>query len=186
MRTYGRLMMLAAFAIVAVGMAGGQQPFGFGFGKGKGAGDYFTLVNNGQVRSEIKLTDEQAAKLPAAALEALAKVLDKSQLERIKQISLQQKGNAAYLEADVKKELKITDEQAKKIQGAIDKQNKEVQEMIQNMAFDFERSQELAKEATDTVQGVLTVAQKDSWKKLTGEPFEMKFGFGKGGFGKKN
>src|SRR5436853_24137 len=102
MRTYGRLMMLGAFAIFAVGMAGGQQPFG-GFGKGKGAAvDYFTLVNNGQVRSEIKLTDEQVAKLPAAALEALAKVLDNNQLQRLKQISLQQKGNNAYLEADVK------------------------------------------------------------------------------------
>lgn len=183
MRTYGRLMMLAAFAVFAVGMAG-AQPFG-GFGKGKGAaGDYFTLVNNGQIRGELKLTDEQAAKLPAAALEALAKVLDKNQLQRLKQISLQQKGNSAYLDGDVKKELKITDDQAKKIQTAIDKQNKETQEMFQNMNFDFERIQELAKEATDTVQGVLTAAQKDSWKKMTGEPFEMK-GFGGKGFGKK-
>ncbi len=186
MRTYGRLLMLGVFAIFAVGIAGGQ-PFGFGFGKGKGAaGEYFTLVNNGQVRGELKISDEQAAKLPAAALEALAKVLDKNQLERLKQISLQQKGNNAYLEADVKKELKITDDQAKKIQTALDKQAKETQEMFQNMNFDFERSQELAKEATDTIQGVLTAAQKDSWKKMTGAPFEMKFGFGGKGFGKKN
>src|SRR4051812_23841639 len=119
---------LIGFAIVAtiVGIASAQFG-GFG-GGGKGKGDYFNLVNTPQVRAEIKLTEAQIAKLPAAALKALGEVLDEGQLKRLKQISLQTKGNGVYLEADVKKELKITDDQAKKIQSALDKQLEEQKE----------------------------------------------------------
>ena len=68
MRVAARVMVFAALATVVVGMAGGQQPGG-GFGKGKGgANDYFGLVNNGQVKAELKITDDQAAKLPAAGV----------------------------------------------------------------------------------------------------------------------
>ena len=49
-----------------------------------------------------------AFRSPGAALKALGEVLDAGQLKRLKQISLQQKGSGVYLEADVKKDLKIT------------------------------------------------------------------------------
>jgi hypothetical protein len=179
MRTQSRLIAFAVVAVVAVGFAGGQQPFGGGFGKGKGGFDYFSLANNKQVRGEIKLTDEQAAKLPAAALKALGEVLDAGQLKRLKQIYLQTKGNTIYLEADVKKDLNITDDQVRKIQTALDTQAKEQAAMFESGGFDFERMQELQRTATDTVRGTLTEAQKATWTKLIGEPFEMQFGFGK-------
>jgi hypothetical protein len=174
---YGRMIVFAAVAAVAVGIAGGQPPFG-GF-KGKGT-DYFGLVNNGQVRAELKLTDEQTAKLPVAALKALGEVLDAGQLKRLREIYLRQKGNSVYLEKDIRTALKITDEQAAKIKAALDTQAKEQAEMFQSGGFDFERMQELQKTATDTVQGTLTQAQKTAFEKMLGEPFEFKgFGFGK-------
>jgi hypothetical protein len=64
-------------------------------------------------------------KVPAAGLKALKEILDEKQIKRLQEIFLRQKGNAAFLEADVKKELKISDEQAKKIQAALDTQAKE-------------------------------------------------------------
>jgi hypothetical protein len=170
------MIVFVALATVAVGMAGGQPPFG-GFGK-KGGNDYFSLANNPQVKAELKLTDEQAAKLPAAALKALGEVLDASQLKRLREIYLRQRGNAAFLEKDVKKALKITDEQVNKIKAALDHQAKEQAEMFAS-GFDFEKMQEIQKTATDTVQGVLTDAQKTAFNKMLGEPFELKFGFGK-------
>src|SRR4051794_26088041 len=103
MRLQARLIGFAVVA-TAVGIASAQ--FGGGFGGFGGAkGDYFTLVNNKGVRNEIKLTDAQIAKLPAAALKALSEVLDEGQVKRLKQISWQQKDYNAFVEADVKKEL---------------------------------------------------------------------------------
>ena len=49
--------------------------------------------------------------------------------------------------------------------------------MFQSGNFDFEKMQELQKTATDTVLGVLTEAQKTSFNKMLGEPFELKGGF---------
>jgi hypothetical protein len=176
----------ATLAAVVVSMAGAQPPFGGGFGKGKGGNDYFSLVNNGQVRAELKVSDEQAAKLPAAALKAVSEILDAGQLKRLRQIVLQQKGNSVFLEPDVKKELQITDEQAKKIQTALDTQAKDQAEMFESGGFDPERMQEIQKTATASVQGALTSTQKASWAKMIGEPFQMQGGFGGfGGFGKK-
>jgi hypothetical protein len=183
MRALQRLFIVVSLA--AAGLAAtleegkGQPPFQPGFGGKKGGGDYFTLVQNPQVKGDLKITDDQIAKLPAAALKALAEVLDQKQVARLKQIYLQTRGNGVYLEADVKKELNITDDQAKKIQGAIDKQTKDTQEMFQSGDFDFEKMQEMQKTATDTVLGTLTAAQKATWTKMIGEPFELKGGFGK-------
>jgi Spy/CpxP family protein refolding chaperone len=176
MHALGR--MFAVVTLTAAGLAAtmveGQPPFQpGGFGK-KGPNDYFSLVQNGQVKDELKITDEQLAKLPPAALKALAEVLDAKQLKRLKEMYLQTRGNPVYLEADVKKDLKITDEQAKKIKDAIDKQAKEQTEMFQSGDFDFEKMQELQRTTTETVQSVLTAAQKSEWSKLIGEPFELK------------
>jgi hypothetical protein len=174
MRAYGRLIVFAAVAMVGVGIAGGQPPFGGGFGK-KGGNDYFSLANNPQVKAELKLTDEQAAKLPVAALKALGEVLDANQLKRLREIHLRQAGNAAFLDKNVTTALKITDQQASKIKAALDHQQKELQEMFQS-GFDFEKMQEIQKTATDAVQGVLTDMQKTAFNKMLGEPFEFKFG----------
>jgi Spy/CpxP family protein refolding chaperone len=141
MRAWGRILGIAAVAAVCAGLAGGQPPFQGGFGKGKG-GDYFTLLQNAQIKGELKLTDQQIEKLPAAALKALAEVLDQKQLARLREISLQFRGNAAYLDPEVKKELKITDDQAGKIKAALETQAKEQQAMFESGGFDFEKMQE--------------------------------------------
>ena len=62
-----RKFVIAAFAMAAAGVAMSQQPGQpkGGFGKGKGGQDinYMTLFQNPQVRAELKISDEQLAKL---------------------------------------------------------------------------------------------------------------------------
>jgi Spy/CpxP family protein refolding chaperone len=183
MRAWSRILGIAVVAVACASLAGGQAPFQpGGFGKGKGP-DRFTLAQNPQVKGELKLTDQQLEKLHVAALKALAEILDEKQFARLREIYLQNRGNSVYLEPDVKKDLKITDDQAAKIKAALDTQAKEMQAMVEGGGFDFERMQELQKTATDTVQGVLTADQKTAWTKLTGEPFQMGFFKGKKGGG---
>src|SRR6516162_1535293 len=104
MRVCGKLFILVSLAVTTVSMVagqppgGGQQP-GFG-GKGKGGKgiDLMTLLNNGSVKDELKLTDQQLEKLPPSLLKQLKEVLTDKQLQRLRGIYLQQRGNLAYLD----------------------------------------------------------------------------------------
>jgi type 1 glutamine amidotransferase len=187
-----RMTAIVLFSLAATGMALSQppaQPKGGPGGKGKGGPDtsYIGLFQNPQVRAELKLTDDQLAKLPAASLAALADIFDAQQLKRLRGIYLQQKGNAAYLEADIKKELKITSAQANSIQAALDEQTKAQAALIEAGGFDPAKMQELQKSTTAKIQGALTQDQKTAWTSLVGQPFQLAGGFGgKGGGGKGN
>jgi putative heme-binding domain-containing protein len=176
--------MFAAFAAVVAGLAVGQPPGG-PFGKGKGGGkgnDPISLFQDSQVRAELKVTEKQLADLPSASLKALAQVLSAGQLQRLRGIYLQQKGNAALLEADVQKELKLSDAQVKAIRAALNEQTSGQNEMMEAGGFDPEKMQQLQKTATAKIQIALTQDQKTSWTKLLGQPFQMAMG-GPGGMG---
>jgi hypothetical protein len=92
MRAHSRVLIVMCCAMAAVTVAVGQPPPGQ-FGKGKGGQDinYVTLLQNPQVRAALNVTDEQFAKLPAASLKALAEVLTDKQLQRLREIYVQQK-----------------------------------------------------------------------------------------------
>jgi hypothetical protein len=93
MRVAGKIMLFgAALLLVAYAAAPAQQFGGGGFGGfGGGQQDITTLLRNASVKKEIKLTDEQLEKVPAAVLKALGDVLTPEQLTRLKQIDLQQR-----------------------------------------------------------------------------------------------
>jgi putative heme-binding domain-containing protein len=177
------LLSLFGFVLVATFVVS-QQPFPFG-GKGKGGPpvDQMTLFQDPQVRAELKLTDQQLAELSPASLKALAEILDAGQIQRLRGIYLQQKGNSAFLEKDVAGELKLTQEQSSKIKKALDDQAKKQAEMFESGGFDPAKTQELERAATATIQGALTAEQNAAWAKLIGQPFQMAKGFG--GKGKK-
>jgi putative heme-binding domain-containing protein len=174
MRGFGKCLMMFCFVLVAGSLALSQQPFG-GFGKGKGgqALDTMSLFQNPQVRAALKVSEEQLANLPAASLKALAEVLNGGQLQRLRGIYLQQKGNAAFLEAAVKKELKLSTDQVNTIKAALDEQQKG-----QAAAGGFAKMQELQKAATAKIQGALTPEQKTAWTNLLGQPFQLAAGKG--------
>jgi putative heme-binding domain-containing protein len=187
MRCAGRLFMLFSVSMAVASLVAGQPPGGGpqpGFGKGKGKGnDFMTLLNNASVKDELKLTDQQLQQLPAAILKQLAGVLSEKQIQRLQQIYLQQRGNSALLESDIKKELNITSDQAQKIQAILDGQAKAQDDIFQAGGFDFEKVQQIQDAATSKIQGVLSAEQKTAWNKLIGQPFDLKGGFGGGGGG---
>jgi hypothetical protein len=183
MRGWNQASIIAFIGLAAVTVAVGQPPGPFGKGKGGPDISYTTLFQNPQVRAALNVSDEQLAKLPAASLKALAEVLNNQQLERLRGIYLQQKGNAALLEADVKGELKITGAQTKAIQAALDAQAKGQQEMFEAGGFDPEKMQELQKSTAAKIQEALTADQKTAWTKLLGQPFQIGPKGGFGGFG---
>jgi hypothetical protein len=201
MRLLGKLFMVASLALAAGSMAvgqppggqppGGQPPGGKGQkgkgGKGKGGqqNDYMSLLKNASVMDELKVTDQQLEKLPTALQKALAEVLTDKQLQRLREIYVQQRGNSAFLDTDIKAQLKITPDQVQKIQAALEFQTKEQNDLAQAGGFDFEKIQQLQEYTLEKIRGVLNPEQKAAWAKMAGQSFELKGGGPGGGFGFK-
>jgi hypothetical protein len=115
--------------------------------------------------------------------------LKPEQAKRLRQIELQNMHFRAFADADVQKELKMTDKQKEEVKEVTEGVNKDVTELrnsAQNPRELRPKIQALEKEATEKVAGLLTEDQKKTWKEMVGEPFEVKMeGFGGGrGFGK--
>lgn len=135
----------------------------------------------------------------------LAKTLKPEQSKRLNQIVRQQAGIQAFTQEDVQKELGLTDDQKKKIKGILDDLTEDVAELSRPSNKDKEKGKggfgfprlspearekiaKLREKAKESILDTLTAAQKDKWKELVGEPFELKnpFGGGFGGFPKKD
>jgi Spy/CpxP family protein refolding chaperone len=107
-------------------------------------------------------------------------ILKPEQKTRLKQIDLQQQGLRAFTTAEVEKDLSITDDQKVKFKGLMEENIKELTELMPvggRGGVDPEVQKKmtaLRKSYTEKAVDVLTEAQKASWKKMTGEPFEVK------------
>src|SRR5262245_9309668 len=115
MRPFYKFAIAATVGCLTVALVTGQQPGGI-FGGILGGGqpqvpDIEALLRNASVKKELKLTDEQTDKVPAAILEALGKVLDEGQLKRLKQIVLQQRGYEAFGDPEIQTVLELNGDQ---------------------------------------------------------------------------
>jgi hypothetical protein len=122
----------------------------------------------------------------------LGEILLPHQVDRLKQIALQQAGVGALMNPEVTAKLGLSDAQKEKIQAAMQERGSQMRERMQeifrgedreNMREKFEA---LRKEMDEKVLALLTVAQKEELEKLKGKPFEMpqrRFGGGRGGPG---
>lgn len=196
MRKYGLLLSGAALLTLGLGITMGQQRGGFGgggFGEPGGGGTgALGLLMRPDVLKELGLEAEDVqAKLPDAIQKALKDVLNETQLKRLRQIELQQRGSRALNDATVQKELKVTDEQKENIDIVLKDAAKEARELFgKDAGGDFKerfaKIQAMQKETTEKVLGVLTSAQRKAYKQMLGEEFKMEQGgFGFGGFGAK-
>jgi Spy/CpxP family protein refolding chaperone len=105
---------------------------------------------------------------------AIAEVLTPEQQKRLHEIELQQAGARAFEQEDVQKELKLTDDQKEKIKTINADAAKARQELSQGgQRPDREKIQSLRKETNTKIMEVLTDQQKETWKKMTGAPFEI-------------
>lgn len=110
---------------------------------------------------------------------AMAGVLQPEQAKRLRQIELQASGAQAFANPEVQEALKLTAEQKEKIRDIGEDSREEMREIFESASGDREEAMkkvtELRKETMTKVAALLTADQKESWKELTGEAFEIKF-----------
>jgi len=126
----------------------------------------------------------------------LDSILTSDQTHRLKQISIQLRGNMAVLDESVQNDLGLSDSQKSKIKDLQQKMSDASQTLFQKMRDNsisredamtsFQKNNDIMK---DELGKVLTDAQKDKLKELGGAPFkadpsESMGGFG-GGFGRR-
>jgi hypothetical protein len=185
MRTFGTLVLSLAGLALLAGPAAAQRGGRGGRGPGgPGGGPYgiLFLLQNKDIQKELDLSEEDAAKIPDAVMEALAKSLKPEQLKRLKQINLQVRGNAAFGDAKIQKQLSFTDEQKEKVTEILKEADAARRELFQSLrqGGDFQEMRkkmtEMNEEVTKKIQDVLTDDQKDKWKDMVGKPFKFEFG----------
>ena len=114
-----------------------------------------------------KLRDEMV-KRTAEQDKKIGEVLDAKQAARLKQIRLQVSGAMAFMNEDVAKELKITEEQTGKMRDAMQALRDSAQGGGGAGGFAAMREKMNAK-----VMEILTDDQKAEYKKMLGEPFDI-------------
>jgi hypothetical protein len=117
------------------------------------------------------------------ALEKLTKLekelLQPGQLKRLRQVRLQQEGSFALGQDDVRKELKITQEQMKKFMAVVQDLHKQVEPLVKqaqsggNPEEIRPKIEQLRKDHARQLEDILTDDQKKQWKELLGPPFEL-------------
>jgi len=131
-----------------------------------------------KMQAMMKELNEESTKM-------LGDTLKPEQSKRLKEISYQAMGAAAFANADVQKELKITDEQKEKLTAIQNDVQKERRELMQGgNARDPETQKKLTaltKDANEKAMAVLTDEQKKSWKDMTGTPVTYSLQQGMGG-----
>jgi Spy/CpxP family protein refolding chaperone len=145
---------------------------------------------------------KQYQELAATAEKTVDEILTVPQRQRLREISLQQRGGHALPDPDVAEALKLTEEQRQQIQTVQIEAGKELQTLamhemqglmeFKGNPFDFrqafdkmgkgqkafeklvKKSEELSKSTSKKLLDVLTPEQTDEWKKLLGKPFKSK------------
>lgn len=133
---------------------------------------------------------QRREKETATANAKLGEILLPHQIKRLQEISLQLRGTAALNDPKVAAELKITDEQKKKLEEVNNANMESFRTLFQGGNRDRSdqdreqmrtKMQDMRKQAEGKVLAVLTADQKAQFEKMKGEAFQMPegaFGFG--------
>ncbi|TWU63123.1 MULTISPECIES: Spy/CpxP family protein refolding chaperone [Crateriforma] len=158
----------------------------------------FRDMSDEERREAFAKMQEMREKVEKKTREQLEEVLFPEQYDRLKQINIQVQGINALRDAEVVKELGLSDEQKEKIRKVGENLRDGIQEKIAEAreSGDRDKMREAMQEAfagmqekleTETL-AVLTSEQKKKFEEMKGKPFEMPerrggFGGGRGGFG---
>lgn len=167
--------------------------------RGQGQRPDFQNMSDAEREKAMAEFRARREKETAAANEKLGKILLPHQVKRLNEISLQMRGTMALSDPKVAAELKISDEQKKKLEEVnnanMETMRKQMQELFQgggrNQSEEAReqmrtKMQEMRKQAEEKVLAVLTADQKAQFAKMKGAEFKMPegaFGFGRGGRG---
>jgi Spy/CpxP family protein refolding chaperone len=125
---------------------------------------------------------EMRKKIEAEHRKVLAGVLKPEQEKRLEQINLQNEGATVFLDPNVEKDLKLTDEQKESIKTIMVEAQKQMRQTIgaaggvnPNREEMMKKMQSMRKETYQKAVEVLTESQKKTWKEMTGAPFEVPY-----------
>jgi hypothetical protein len=109
----------------------------------------------------------------------LEKTLKAEQLERLRQLELQQQGPFALGRPELVKELKITVEQRKQFMGVVQEMQRKIEPLMReaqsggNPEEIRPKVMKIRKDHEARILAILNDAQKQQWKKLLGKPFDL-------------
>jgi pantoate kinase len=132
------------------------------------------------LEGEERRTKQQeiSREMNASSLKALGEFLKPEQIARLKQISYQVRGVAAFSDPEVQKKLNLTDSQKSDIQAMVQEFGTESRTIFQDNQDDREAAmkkiQELGKQTLSKAEAKLNDEQQKSWKELLGAPFDFK------------
>jgi hypothetical protein len=123
--------------------------------------------------------------MAAANKKAIAGVLTPGQIDRLRQIAVQQKGPLAFADPEVIKALALDQDQKARIRAIQDRVRRDLAKAtsIKSKSFEFmwrpgkymphylRKASQIWKEAQGEVVTLLTPAQKATWRTLTGESY---------------
>ena len=136
-----------------------------------------SLAESGPERE--KKLEEHRKKVREKLAGHLKDVLQPAQRDRLGQVTLQQEGPFALGRDDVRKELKITQEQMMKFMAIVQDLHKKVEPLIKDAQSGGNpeeirpKIEQLRKDHARELEGVLTDAQRKQWKEMLGPPFEL-------------
>jgi predicted nucleic acid-binding Zn-ribbon protein len=104
---------------------------------------------------------------------AMAGILEAKQMKRLKQIEWQIAGVNALQDPDLQKELKLSDEQKKKLDGLFTDANKKVQQLLQTRETSREKYEAVVKELEEKANGLLNEEQQKNLKESKGPKFDF-------------
>lgn len=120
---------------------------------------------------------EQAEKTGKAfhddSRKAIAGVLDAKQMKRFNQILWQAAGVNALLEPELQKELRLSEEQKKKVADVLKESGKKSHDLAVRGERAKEKYEAVEKEAEEKTNAVLSEEQRKNYKELKGEKFDF-------------
>lgn len=133
----------------------------------------------GQLSAEER--QQRMEKVQEIQTKAVNDILDPTQQKRFRQLELQQQGPSALARKDVAAELKLTDEQIKKIADLQRQADADRRSAMQGVDFQslspedrdklMTRMQDIQKATGAKMAALLTEAQQTQWKDMQGAPF---------------
>jgi hypothetical protein len=139
--------------------------------------DFSQLQDLSQEERRAKMATIQQT-ISAETYKELDSILKPDQIKRLKQIQLQQSGVNAFTTPDVEKALKLDNAQKEKIKTIAGDFGAAQRELFQpggDFAEMAKKRAALQKETMDKVVSILKDDQKQAWKELVGQPFEVQF-----------
>ena len=142
-------------------------------------GPFLDSLKDETVVEREKKLEEHRKNAREKLAKQLKEVLEPGQLTRLRQVTLQQEGAFALGQDEVRKELKITQEQMMKFMAIMQELHKKVETLVKEAQAGGKpeeirpKIEQLRKDQAPKFEAVLTDDQKKQWKEMLGPKFEL-------------